>query len=45
MSLLLTAAGDALGVVFAMALLLLPVVYVWLRMRGTLGDPDGRSLR
>jgi hypothetical protein len=45
MSLPLTAAGDALGVVFAMALLLLPVGYVWLRMRGTLGDPDGRSLR
>ena len=41
----LTAAGDVLGALFALLLFLLPVVYIWLRSRGTLGDPSGRSLR
>lgn len=41
----LGAASDALGVLFVLFLLLLPVVYIWLRNRGTLDDPGGRSLR
>jgi hypothetical protein len=41
----LTAVGDAFGVFFALLLFLLPVVYIWLRSRGVLGDASGRSLR
>lgn len=41
----LAAAGEFFGVLFAMLLLLLPLLYIWLRSRGTLGDPSGRSLR
>jgi hypothetical protein len=45
MSVPLTAAGDVLGLCFALLLFVLLLVYIGLRSRGTFGDLSGRSLR
>jgi hypothetical protein len=36
--------GDILGLVFILSLIGIPIgLYIWLRARGTLGDPAGEA--
>ena len=40
----LTGASDAFGALFLLLLLVLPLLSVWLRATGGLGETSGRSL-
>jgi hypothetical protein len=45
MPVVLSILGELLGMVFVLFLIGIPVgLYIWLRARGTLGDPAGEAL-
>lgn len=45
MPVVLSILGEILGMVFVLLLLGIPIgLYIWLRARGTLGDPAGEAL-